>query len=42
MLKEGYETVIIVAYFSCMRLITVRPRPDQAYSRLPRSQIGWF
>ena len=42
MLKQGYETVIIVTYFSCMHLIPLHPRPDQAYSRLPRSQGGWF
>ena len=40
MLKEGYETVNIVTYLSCMRLITVHSRLDQAYSRLPRSQTG--
>ena len=42
MLKEGYETVIITRYFTCMHLIPVCPRPDQAYSKLPGFQGGSF
>jgi hypothetical protein len=45
MFKEGYESVTIAGYFSCvhmMILIPVRLRLDQACSRLPRSQSGWF